>query len=95
MSLQDRYDFESERVACEIKTSGAKRVGLQFPEGLKSEALAIAADLEARTGATCIIYADPTYGACDPKYHIAETLGLDLVIHYGHTDKPPSSQPDN
>ncbi len=90
MSLQEKYGFESRRVAEEIKKTGASRVGLQFPEGLKSEALAIAADLEAKTAATCVIYADPTYGACDPKEHLAETLGLDLVIHYGHTDRKPT-----
>ena len=40
-------------------------VGLQFPEGLKTNAVDIARIIENNTDATVIISADPCYGACD------------------------------
>jgi 2-(3-amino-3-carboxypropyl)histidine synthase len=78
------YDFELEKVLEEIKNSGAKTVGLQFPEGLKTKALGIAREIEKKTGCTTIIFADPCYGACDTKEHEAEKLGVDLIIQFGH-----------
>lgn len=79
------YDFETDRVVEQILESKAKRVGLQFPEGLKENAVAIAAELEEKTGAEVVIFSDPTYGACDLHKGQAERLGLDLLVHYGHT----------
>jgi len=80
------YDFETEKAIKTIRKSKAKRVGLQFPEGLKDHALGIAKAIEDGTGAKVIIMADPTYGACDLKAEDAKRLGLDMLIHYGHTE---------
>jgi len=80
------YDFETMRVIEEIKTANPKRVGLQFPEGLKEYAIEIASKIEEDTNVEIIIFTDPTYGACDIKLGIAEKLGLDMIIHYGHTE---------
>ncbi len=79
------YDFELERVVGEILGSKAGVVGLQFPEGLKEHALGIAREVEARTHATAVVMADPTYGACDIKSRAAKKLGVDLIVHFGHT----------
>ena len=76
------YDFEIEKILEEIKNSEAKLVGLQFPEGLKTNALAIASEIEEKTDAKVIIFIDPCYGACDLK----EIKGMDLLIHFGHTE---------
>lgn len=84
------YDFELDRVTAEIRGSDAKRVGLQFPEGLKDRAFDIARHIEAETGAETVILSDPTYGACDMKECQAGKLGLDLLIHFGHTELKPS-----
>lgn len=78
------FDFEEERVKQEILRLGAKRVLLQLPEGLKPEALRLAKTIE-KTGALPIIDANPCYGACDLATVEAETLGADLIIHYGHS----------
>ena len=83
------YDFELDRVVSEIKKAKAKKVGLQFPEGLKTKAVEIAGEIENRTDARTYIFIDPVYGACDTKEKDAEMLGLDLVIHFGHTSLPP------
>ena len=79
-----KFDFEEERVKQEILKIGAKRVLLQFPEGLKPEAPRIAKTIE-KLGVLPIISADPCYGACDLATVDAENLGVDLVIHYGHS----------
>jgi 2-(3-amino-3-carboxypropyl)histidine synthase len=79
-----RYDFEEERVKQEILKLGAKRVLIQLPEGLKPEAPRIAKIVE-KFGVLPIVSADPCYGACDVATAEAETLGVDLIIHYGHS----------
>jgi 2-(3-amino-3-carboxypropyl)histidine synthase len=77
------FDFEEERIKQEIAKVGAKRVLLQLPEGLKSEAPRIAKIIE-ETGALPVISADPCYGPCDLVTTEAESLGADLIIHFGH-----------
>jgi 2-(3-amino-3-carboxypropyl)histidine synthase len=77
------FDFEEERIKQEIIKLGAKRVLLQFPEGLKPEGPRIAEIVET-TGALPIISADPCYGACDVAFNEAESLGVDLILHFGH-----------
>jgi 2-(3-amino-3-carboxypropyl)histidine synthase len=78
-----QFDFEEERIKQEILRLGAKRVLLQLPEGLKPEAPRLAKAIE-KFGALPIVSADPCYGACDLATTEAESLDVDLVIHYGH-----------
>ncbi len=78
------FDLEEERVKQEILRLGAKRVLIQLPEGLKPEAPRIAKAVE-KTGALPIVSADPCYGACDLATADAESLGVDMTIHYGHS----------
>jgi 2-(3-amino-3-carboxypropyl)histidine synthase len=78
------FDFEEERIKQEVTRLGVKRVLLQFPEGLKPEAPRIAKIVE-KTGATVIISTDPCYGACDVSVNEAESLGVDMIVHFGHT----------
>jgi 2-(3-amino-3-carboxypropyl)histidine synthase len=78
------YDFEEERVKQEVLRIGAKRVLLQLPEGLKPEGPRLARVVE-KTGAVPIVSADPCYGACDLATEGAESLGVDLIVHYGHS----------
>jgi len=78
------YDFELDRIVNEIKKSKAKLVGLQFPEGLKTQAIDIARKVEKSAGCTVVIFADPCYGACDTKELEAKKLGVDIVIQFGH-----------
>ena len=78
------FDFQEERIKKEIDRLGAKRVLLQMPQGLKQDAIKIACVVE-QSGAVAIISSDPCYGACDIAYAEAEALGVDLVVHFGHT----------
>ncbi len=77
------FDFEEERLKQEIVKLGAKWVLIQLPEGLKGEAPRLAKVVE-KAGALPIVSADPCYGACDLATSEAESLGADLIVHYGH-----------
>jgi 2-(3-amino-3-carboxypropyl)histidine synthase len=77
------FDFEEERILSEIRKLGAKCVLLQLPEGLKPEGPRLAAVVE-RAGAVPFISADPCYGACDLATVEADSLGADLILHFGH-----------
>ena len=83
------YDFELPRATEEIKKKKAGLVGLQFPEGLKTHAVDIARQIEKETGAKTVTFLGPVYGACDTKEREAQMLGVDLVIHFGHTSLKP------
>jgi 2-(3-amino-3-carboxypropyl)histidine synthase len=78
-----QFDFEEERIKEEILRLEAKRVLIQLPEGLKPEALRLAKIVE-KAGALPIVSADPCYGACDLATAEAESLNVDLLVHYGH-----------
>jgi 2-(3-amino-3-carboxypropyl)histidine synthase len=73
-----------------INKKNARRVGLQFPEGLKTYAIEIAEKIEKETGTQTVIFVDPVYGACDTKEIDAQLLSLDMIVHYGHTDLAPN-----
>jgi 2-(3-amino-3-carboxypropyl)histidine synthase len=77
------FDFEETRLTQEITKLGAKRVLLQLPEGLKPDGPRLAKAVE-NAGALAIISADPCYGACDIASDEAESLGVDLIVHFGH-----------
>jgi len=79
------FDLEDKRLINEIDQRKVKRVLIQLPEGLKAEGCRLAAIVE-KAGAVAIISADPCYGACDLATLEAETLGADLILHYGHTE---------
>lgn len=82
--LEERYELGLDRVLHEIKKNKAKKVLLQFPEGLKQYGMDIVDFLEEELmqqknwegfricGGSC-------FGACD----IPETE-CDLIIQFGH-----------
>lgn len=64
-----------------LRSSGARTVALQFPEGLKRRAPETAAALK-EAGYSVVISGDPCYGACDLA---TDALALaDVLIHFGH-----------
>ena len=78
------FDLEEKRLRKEISKQRAKLVLIQLPEGLKAEGPRLAAIAE-EAGALAIVSADPCYGACDLALPDAESLGADLIVHYGHS----------
>jgi len=78
------FNFEEKRLTEEISKWKAKRVLIQLPEGLKMDGPRLAAIAE-KAGALAFVSADPCYGACDLATQDAESLGVDLIVHYGHS----------
>lgn len=83
--LPENYNFEIYKTVWRVKTTDAKRVALQFPEGLLMFACTIADIIEKFTDADTLIMGDVTYGACCVDDFTAKALGADLLVHYGHS----------
>jgi 2-(3-amino-3-carboxypropyl)histidine synthase len=66
-----------------IRGRNAKTVGLQFPVGLRTKAVELAQEIEAKAGVACLISADPSFGACD-----VPDMPVDLIVHLGHAPMP-------
>ncbi|KAF2741001.1 diphthamide biosynthesis protein 1 [Polyplosphaeria fusca] len=84
--LPPNYNFEIQKCIHRIRTSGAKNIALQFPEGLLLFATTISDILtQFCPGTTTTIMGDVTYGACCIDDFTARALGCDLLIHYAHS----------
>jgi 2-(3-amino-3-carboxypropyl)histidine synthase len=79
------FELDIDRVVKEIKRREAGRVLLQLPDGMRSFAFDIAEQIRAGTPTEVIISGDSCYGACDIASRQARELGVDLLIHYGHS----------
>ena len=84
-ALPSNYNFEVAKTIWRLKQLGAKAVALQFPEGLLIYACAIADILEVFAEVETVIMGDVTYGACCVDDLSAAALGVDLLVHYGHS----------
>ncbi|MCK9630703.1 MAG: diphthamide biosynthesis enzyme Dph2 [Methanoregula sp.] len=72
----------------QLEERGAKRIALQFPEGLKRKAPEYTERLR-KAGFEVIVSGDPCYGACDLA--LDTLLDTDVLVHVGHApvdDRP-------
>lgn len=83
--LPSNYDFDIHKTIHKIRQAGAKRVALQFPEGLQLFACTISDIVETFTQADTVIMGDVTYGACCVDDYTARALGCDFMVHYAHS----------
>lgn len=83
--INDVYELELKKILRVINKEKAKRVLLQFPEGLKPYSQVIADFIERESKAQCLIWMGSCFGACDIPIE-TEKLGVDLIIHFGHSD---------
>jgi 2-(3-amino-3-carboxypropyl)histidine synthase len=93
--LPTNYSFEIPKILALINKIGARKVALQFPEGLLLYASTIADILtNAIPGLSVLIMGDVTYGACCvdgilSAFYIldytARALGCELLVHFGHS----------
>ena len=74
--------IDTDTLTKELQKLHPKKVGLQFPEGLKPQALDIADLLEYEV----CIYGGSTYGACDVADE--EMSFCDCLVHFGHAEIP-------
>ncbi|RKP07571.1 putative diphthamide synthesis protein-domain-containing protein [Thamnocephalis sphaerospora] len=83
--LPSNYNFEIFKTVWQVRRANAKRVALQFPEGILMFACAISDILESFCGVDTVIMGDVTYGACCVDDFTARALGCDFMVHYGHS----------
>ena len=84
MEIANYYIF-LKKVLKIIKEKKYKIIGLQMPEGLKGYALKIVELIENYTSCKILLLSDPCFGACDIANSELKNLGVELVIHIGHT----------
>jgi 2-(3-amino-3-carboxypropyl)histidine synthase len=84
--LEKNYELEIERIIKEIKSSKAKRVLLQFPDGFKPYASSITEKLQDLTNnkVNFLIWMSSCFGACDIP-NISKEMNIDLLIQFGHS----------
>jgi 2-(3-amino-3-carboxypropyl)histidine synthase len=81
------YFLELKKIVNTLNTEKVENVLLQFPEGLKGVALQVKDFLETNTNSNIIISGDICFGACDVPVDL-KTLGIDLIIQFGHSVMP-------
>jgi len=86
------WDYELDRVAEKVEERDAEKVGLQFPEGLKRRAPAVADDLRRQLpdGVRVMISGQPCYGACDLDTYMMRRT--DVFVHFGHSPMKDSDK---
>ncbi|KAJ4942640.1 hypothetical protein NE237_014282 [Protea cynaroides] len=84
--LPSNYSFEVHKCVWRILSAGAKRIALQFPEGLLMYSLVLSDIFKTFANVDdCFILGDVTYGACCVDDFSATALHVELLIHYGHS----------
>ena len=84
--LPSNYSFEIHKTIHRIRSSEAKKIALQFPEGLLLFATTISDILSRFCPSTeTLIMGDVTYGACCIDDYTARALGCDMLVHYAHS----------
>ncbi len=87
MSTLD-YDYKYDVIIDKIRQLDATNIILQFPEGLKTDAVNVANTIEeALPSVNVMIDADPCFGACDLA-DLKVNKHVDLVVHFAHTPLP-------
>lgn len=76
-----------------LKKVKAKRVFVQFPEGIRLRMPEIVKQLESE-GFEVVLCTEFCFGACDIRDYEAKSFGCDIILHIGHEDFGcPSSLP--
>lgn len=91
-SLPENYNFEVHKIIWRVRESKAKRVGLQFPEGLFIFSIPLKKIIESFSDAEVIVFGDVTYGACCVDDFTAVALGVDFLVHFAHSCLVPINQ---
>lgn len=91
--LPSNYNFEIEKTVWRVRQAKARKIALQFPEGLLMYACVIADILESFAGIECaMIMGDVTFGACCVDDFSAAALDAEFLVHYGHSCLVPVSK---
>lgn len=103
-----KMNFSLECIVDEVKSvlqgrttsQGFYAVGLQFPEGLMEQAIEVCNALEGMlkpangVAIEYVIFADVLYGACNIDDIGSMLMGVDVLVHFGHSKIVPTSLVD-
>jgi len=78
-------DFEEDFMIAELKKRKPKKVLVQLPEGIKTEALAIKEKIE-KLGIQVIFSGETAWGGCCVAVDEAKQFKVDLIVHFGHSE---------
>lgn len=88
--IPQNYNFEIQKTLKTIEKLEAKRIAMQFPDGLLCYAPLLIDTIQTYFKDTeCIVLDDVVYGACCID---DQCLTVDLLIHYGHSCLVPISE---
>ncbi|RLF13171.1 MAG: diphthamide biosynthesis enzyme Dph2 [Thermoprotei archaeon] len=83
------YDFRIGEVVGFIKRRRAKRVLMQFADGLKQYSKQVTDEVSSKLREVeLVVSGDSCYGACDVAFDEALSIGADCLIHFGHAPFP-------
>lgn len=82
------YYLPLDKVVEMVRDQGAKRVGIQFPNGLRDRAWEVAETLVQHTDVIPVISGDLCFGACDLVDRDLVEMDVDLLLHFGHFEMP-------
>jgi 2-(3-amino-3-carboxypropyl)histidine synthase len=95
--INKEYELEIDRIVRNIMQEKAKKILLQFPDGLKLYSTVIAEEIEKKLkkmnkkrknnkidDVEIFIWFGTCFGACDLPLDV-EKLGIDLIVQFGHS----------
>jgi len=80
------YRLEIDQIVQKIRENNYKSALIQFPEGMLDKPLKRIKAALLKEGITVYVAGDPSYGVCDLAVDLAEKLGSELLIHFGHSE---------
>ncbi|MEM5879440.1 MAG: diphthamide biosynthesis enzyme Dph2 [Candidatus Aenigmatarchaeota archaeon] len=80
-----------EEIVKKLKELKAKRIFIQFPEGLRLRIQKMVNELE-ENGFETILSVEKCFGACDVRENEAKLLKCDAILHIGHERFLPKSK---
>jgi 2-(3-amino-3-carboxypropyl)histidine synthase len=85
-AMFEGYEIGLDEIYDWIKKNNFSSVGIQMPEGLKRNHAVLAKLIEKETGVAVAFSGEPCYGACDLVDADFESMGIEALVHIGHTD---------
>ena len=90
--LEQEYGLEIEKIAKTIKKQKARKILLQFPDGLKPYSTLIHDKIleelknqKYKEKPKIFIWLDSCFGSCDIPIE-TKRLGIDLIVQFGHSN---------
>ncbi len=79
------YDLQIDSILTHIKKKSQKSVLIQFPEGMLDQPLQHLLEELSVLDIEVYVSGEPSYGVCDLAINLAQTLNVELLLHFGHS----------